>query len=102
MHNYLAKVGMVHEAYAPLGEGNDSFLDQPELKVIADKYRKTPAQITLRFLIQQGIVVIPKSLNPQHMAENLAVFDFNLSEDDMTKLSQLDVKQAIDGWPASM
>lgn len=102
MHNYLAKVGMVHEAYAPLGEGNDGFLDQPELKVIADKYHKTPAQITLRFLIQQGIVVIPKSLNPQHMAENLAIFDFNLSEDDMTKLSQLDVKQAIDGWPASM
>lgn len=102
MHAYLTSRNIIHESYAPLGEGNPGFLDEPELLAIAKKYHKTPAQVTLRFLTQEGIVVIPKTLNPQHMAENLAIFDFNLDSSDMQILESLDQKRALDGWPATM
>jgi diketogulonate reductase-like aldo/keto reductase len=102
MHDYLTKNDIVHESYAPLGEANPGFLDIPVLKEIGNKYHKSPAQITLRYLIQCGIVVIPKTLNENHMEENINIFDFELSGEDMTKLRDLDEKRAIDGWPASM
>ena len=79
MHDYLTANNIVHESYAPLGEGNPGFLDIPILKEIGDKYQKTPAQVTLRYLIQCGIVVIPKSLNTKHMEENIDIFDFELN-----------------------
>lgn len=77
-------------------------MDAPELLKIADKYHRTPAQVVLRFLNQEGIVVIPKTLNPKHMAENLAIFDFELDSGDLHILEGLDRKQALDGWPESM
>lgn len=102
MHEFLAKHQVVHESYAPLGEANPGFLDIPLLKKIGDHYQKSPAQVTLRFLIQSGIVVIPKSLNAKHMEANMNIFDFELTDDEMIKLRNLDEKKAIDGWPSSM
>lgn len=102
MHAYLTSRGIIHESYAPLGERNPGFLDAPELLTIAAKYQRTPAQITLRFLIQEGIVVIPKTLNHKHMADNLALFDFALDQGDLRILEGLDQKRAIDGWPSTM
>lgn len=102
MHDYLTANNIVHESYAPLGEGNPGFLDIPILKEIGDKYQKTPAQVTLRYLIQCGIVVIPKSLNTKHMEENIDIFDFELNGEEMAKLRDLDSKKSIDGWPATM
>lgn len=102
MHDYLSANNIVHESYAPLGEGNPGFLDIPILKEIGDKYQKTPAQVTLRYLIQCGIVVIPKSLNTKHMEENIDIFDFELNGEEMAKLRDLDAKKSIDGWPATM
>lgn len=102
MHDYLTANNIVHESYAPLGEGNPGFLDIPILKEISDKYQKTPAQVTLRYLIQCGIVVIPKSLNTKHMEENIDIFDFELNGEEMAKLRDLDAKKSIDGWPATM
>lgn len=102
MHAYLTNQGIVHESYAPLGESNPGYLDNPVLQKVAQRYQRTPAQVTLRFLNQEGIVVIPKTLNPQHMAENLDIFDFTIDEDDLRVLEGLDKRQAIDGWPASM
>ena len=102
MHDYLTANKIVHESYAPLGEGNPGFLDIPILKEIGDKYQKTPAQVTLRYLIQCGIVVIPKSLNTKHMEENIDIFDFELNGEEMAKLRDLDAKKSIDGWPATM
>jgi len=102
MHDYLTANNIVHESYAPLGEGNPGFLDIPILKEIGDKYQKTPAQVTLRYLIQCGIVVIPKSLNTKHMEENIDIFDFELNGEEMAKLRDLDAKKSIDGWPATM
>ena len=102
MHDYLTANNIVHESYAPLGEANPGFLDIPVLKEIGDKYQKTPAQVTLRYLNQCGIVVIPKSLNTKHMEENINIFDFELNGEEMAKLRDLDVKKSIDGWPAAM
>lgn len=102
MHDYLTANNIVHESYAPLGEGNPGFLDIPILKEIGDKYQKTPAQVTLRYLIQCGIVVIPKSLNTKHMEENIDIFDFELNGEEMAKLRDLDAKKSIEGWPATM
>lgn len=102
MHDYLTANNIVHESYAPLGEGNPGFLDIPILKEIGDKYQKTPAQVTLRYLIQCGIVIIPKSLNTKHIEENIDIFDFELNGEEMAKLRDLDAKKSIDSWPATM
>lgn len=102
MHAYLTSRGMVHESYAPLGENQPGFLDQPVLQKVAARYHRTPAQVTLRFLNQEGIVVIPKTLDPQHMADNLAIFDFTLAPADVRLLESLDKRQAIVGWPATI
>lgn len=102
MHTYLTSRGIIHESYAPLGEGQSGFLDIPELVTIAKKYHKTPAQVTLRFLMQEGIVVIPKTLNRQHMADNLAAANFKLYNGDIRVLEGLDEQYSIDGWPEAM
>ena len=102
MHAYLKSRGMVHEAYAPLGEGEQRFLGNKTLVEMAKRYHVTPAQLTLRFLNQEDMVVIPKTLNPKHMAENLDIFSFEIAPDDLRILEGLDKKQALDGWPAAM
>ncbi|MEY8441469.1 aldo/keto reductase [Lactobacillaceae bacterium 24-114] len=102
MHKFLTGNQIIHESYAPLGEGNPGFLDIPVLEEIGKKYQKTPAQVTLRYFVQNGIVVIPKSTNTKHMEENINIFDFKLNGEEMAKLRDLDVKQSIDGWPTSM
>ena len=102
MHEYLTENNIVHESYAPLGEANPGFLDIPVLKEVGRKYQKTPAQVTLRYLIQCGIVVIPKTTNTKHMEENIDIFDFELNVEEMAKLRDLDAKKSIDDWPAGM
>ena len=97
MHAYLTSRGMVHESYVPLGECEPGFLDNPTLVKMARRYQVTPAQLTLRFMNQEGIVVIPKTLNPQHMAENLDIFSFTIDQDDLRILEGLDQKKALDG-----
>lgn len=102
MHAYLTSRGMVHESYAPLGEGQSGFLDNPVLVKMAARYHVTPAQLTLRFMNQENIVVIPKTLNRKHMAENLDIFGFTIDQDDLRVLEGLDQKKTIDGWPETM
>ena len=70
----------------------------PLVEELAASYRRTPAQIILRFFVQQGIVVIPKTRHPNRMAENLAVFDFALSDADMRRLKRLDQERSLFGW----
>ena len=78
------------EAWAPFGEGRGGTFDNPTVVKLAEKYNKTPAQIMLRWNIQRGVVVIPKSTHIERMQENFNVFDFTISEDDMNVISQLD------------
>lgn len=76
-------------AWSPLGQGND-LLSEPTLTEIAAKYGKTPAQIVLRWDIDLGIVVIPRSSNPERLAQNIDIFDFTLTADEITAISALD------------
>lgn len=88
------KYGIQLEAWAPFGEGRGGLLGLPELKAIGEKYGKTPAQVMLRWHIQRGIVVIPKSTHIERMEENFNIFDFELSEEDMAAIAGLDKKQS--------
>lgn len=84
------KYGLQLEAWAPFGEGRGGIFELPELKAIGEKYGKTTAQVVLRWHLQRGIVVIPKSTHIERMEENLNVFDFELSDDDMAEIAKLD------------
>lgn len=84
------KYGVTPEAWAPFGEGRNGMFDEPILSEIGKKYGKTAAQVILRWLIQRGIVVIPKSTHIERMRENFNVFDFELESDDMQKIQALD------------
>lgn len=84
------KYGIQLEAWAPFGEGRGGMFDLPELKAIAAKYGKTIAQVILRWHLQRGIVVIPKSTHRERMEENSNVFDFSLTAEDMEAIAALD------------
>ncbi|MNO40535.1 putative oxidoreductase [compost metagenome] len=89
LHDYLKKHHILHEAWAPLGQGNQALLQHPELKKIAERHHKTVAQVILRWHLERGVILIPKSSNPQRIKENREVFDFALTSEDMEKISQL-------------
>ncbi|MBQ2652590.1 MAG: aldo/keto reductase [Methanobrevibacter sp.] len=80
----------VVEAWGPLAEGKDGIFTNPILSAIGEKYGKSVAQVILRWLIQRGIVVFPKSTKESRMVENADVFDFELSEGDMEKIRELE------------
>lgn len=82
------------EAWAPFGEGKGGTFENDIIVEIAKKYNKSSAQVMLRFNIQRGIVVIPKSTHKERMEENFNVFDFTLSSEDMEKISELDKKES--------
>jgi 2,5-diketo-D-gluconate reductase A len=86
---YDAEHGIVTESWSPIG-GTGDLLGAPVLAELAEKHGRTPGQIVLRWHVQNGLVAIPKSRNPQRMAENLAVFDFELDADDLAALDRLD------------
>lgn len=84
------KYGVQAEAWAPFGEGRGGMFDLPELKQIGAKYGKTVAQVILRWHLQRGIVVIPKSTHIERIRENFDVFDFALTTEDMAEIGKLD------------
>ncbi len=88
LREFHAEHGILTQAWAPLGQGG-SLLGNPLIRRIAADKGRTPAQIVLRWHVQLGNVVIPKSSSPQRMAENLAVFDFTLDDSEMKQISGL-------------
>lgn len=86
----LAENDVKIEAYQPLGHGDETFLSHPDIVKLADKYGKNPGQIILRFEVQDGLIVLPKSTNPQRIAGNIDIFDFELSDGEMDSLRTLD------------
>ena len=97
---WMGKKQVAHMAYAPLGQGNrNEMYREPAVLALAQKYGKTPAQVMLRFLTQKGIAVIPRSTQPEHIRENLALFDFTLTTEEMAQLSALDRKAPLIGEP---
>nr|WP_239086495.1 aldo/keto reductase [Catellatospora methionotrophica] len=99
----LRKLHAVHdiatEAWSPLGQGK-GLLDDPVLARVAAKHGRTPAQVVLRWHLQLGNVVIPKSVTPSRIAENIAVFDFALDDEDMAAIATLDNGGRIGPDPA--
>lgn len=91
---WMDKYGIQAEAWAPFGEGRGGMFSDPVLNAIGQKYGKTAAQVVLRWHLQRGVVVIPKSTHIQRMEENLHVFDFALCEEDMAAIEALDKKQS--------
>lgn len=90
-HEWMRKYGVAHQAYAPLGQSriNDMFA-LPAVRAAADAHGKTPAQVALRFLVQQGISVIPKSVHPERIRENIDILDFELTEAELEALRRVD------------
>ena len=93
-HAFLVEEGVVHESWAPFAEGRGEFFNNEVLAGIGEKYGKSVAQITLRWMIQRDVVVIPKSVTPSRIKENIDVFDFELSQEDMDAIAALDKNES--------
>ena len=87
----LREYGIVPQAWAPFAEGMNCMFTNPILKGIADEHGKTVAQVILRWSVQRGVSVIPKSVHRNRMEENLAVWDFNLTDEEMAQIATLDL-----------
>jgi len=94
--SYARENGIVLEAWSPLMQGN---LDQPKLVEIAEKYGKTVAQVILRWDIQNGVIVIPKSVKEHRIRENAGIFDFELSAEDMAVIDGLNQNKRFGSNP---
>ena len=92
---YLKKNGTQIESWGPFAEGKNDYFNNPVLKEIGAVHGKTVAQVALRFLIQNGVVVIPKSTHKERMEENFNVFDFELAADEMAKVEALDGGESL-------
>lgn len=88
LRDFHARHAIKTEAWRPLGKG--AVLDNPLISDLAQRYGKSPAQVILRWHVQNDLIVIPKSVNPERLAQNLAIFDFRLSDDDMKHMATLD------------
>lgn len=88
----LASENITFEAWYPLGHGDQKLLSEPIFAKLAEKYGKTPAQIILCWHIQERNVVFPKSLNPEHIAQNIEIFDFELSDGEIADIDSLPQK----------
>ena len=100
MIEYMTPFHVELEAWSPLAEGKHCIFMNPILTGIGEKYGKTSAQIALKFLIQKGIIVIPKTIHKDRMVENIDIFDFTLSEADLRAIERLDTGHNVTGWPS--
>jgi 2,5-diketo-D-gluconate reductase A len=94
-HAFLKENNVQLESWGPFAEGKNNIFQNEILVSIANKYNKSVAQIILRWLIQRGIVVIPKSVRKERMVENFNVFDFEINTDDIEKIKTLDTKTSL-------
>lgn len=86
----IAKYGTVIESWYPIGHGDKDLLNEPVFTELAEKYGKNNVQIILRWHIQEGTIVFPKSTNPKHIQENIDIFDFELTAEEMERIRALD------------
>lgn len=99
-HEWMEEYGITHQAYAPLGQGRaNEMFQESAVRKIAEKYGKSPAQVLLRFLVQNHVSVIPKSVHENRIVENIDIFDFELSAEEMAALEALDTAKAMIGNP---
>ncbi|MHB0928380.1 MAG: aldo/keto reductase [Candidatus Nanopelagicales bacterium] len=87
--------GVQTESWGPFAEGRNDLFTNPMLTEIGAQYGKSVAQVVLRWMVQRNVVVIPKSVQPERMAQNIDVFDFSLSDDDMTRIAAMDLGTSL-------
>lgn len=92
---YMDELGVAHMSWGPLAEGKNGFFTNELLQSIGERYGKTGPQVALRYLLQRGIIVIPKSVRRERMEQNFQLFDFTLTEGEMQQLLQLDTAQPV-------
>ncbi len=93
-HKILKDENIQHQSWGPFAEGKEGIFENELLKSIGKKYNKSIAQVILKWLIQRDIVAIPKSVKIERMVENINIFDFELSNEDMSKIATLDKNQS--------
>jgi 2,5-diketo-D-gluconate reductase A len=91
---YHAEHGILTESWGPIGQGK-GLLEDERIQAVARKVGRTPAQVVLRWHLQLGLVVIPKSVTPSRIAENIALFDFELDQEDMAAIDQVDAGKRL-------
>lgn len=94
-HDFMREHGVQHESWGPFAEGRNKLFSDPTLASIANAHGKSVAQVVLRWLIQRGVVVIPKSVRPDRMAENLDVFNFELDAGQMALIAGMDAETSL-------
>lgn len=87
----MQEYGVTPMAWGPLAEGKHGIFTHPVLTEIGSKYGKTPAQVALKWNVQRGVVIIPKSTHIERMEQNMDIWDFELSADEMAKITALDL-----------
>lgn len=92
---YMEKYGCQIMSWGPFAEGKNDFFNNETLAEIGRKYGKSVAQVALRYLLQRGVVLIPKSTHKEHMKQNMDIFNFSLTEEDMAIIRKLDTKQSL-------
>lgn len=92
---YMKKYGCQIESWGPFAEGKNNIFTNPVLVEIGNKYGKTAAQVALRFLMQEDVVVIPKSVHRERMEQNFNIFDFTLTDDDIAAIAGLDGGESL-------
>ena len=85
-----------------MAQGGEGVFDQPLIKKLAEKYNKTPAQIVVRWHLDSGLIVIPKSVTPARIRENFEVFDFKLDKDELGEITKLDIGNRLGPDPDSL
>lgn len=95
LRQYMDELGVAHMSWGPFAEGKNNLFSNETLESIGAKHGKTIAQVALRYLLQRGIIAIPKTVSKERMVENLEVFDFELSDEDMAAVRELDTNQPL-------
>jgi 2,5-diketo-D-gluconate reductase A len=95
---YHAEHGILTESWGPIGQGK-GLLENEQIQAVANAKGRTPAQVVLRWHLQLGLVVIPKSVTPSRIAENFALFDFELDDDDMARIAKVDTGERLGADP---
>ena len=92
---FIKDQGVQHQSWGPLAEGRNNLFSNEVLGAIGEKYNKSIAQVVLRWLVQRDIVVIPKSVRKERIVENIDIFDFELSAEDVEQITALDTKESV-------
>lgn len=92
---YMDELGCQIMSWGPLAEGRNNFFNNPVLGSIGKKYGKSVAQVALRWLVQCGVIIIPKTVHIERMRQNLDIFDFTLSDEDMAEIAKLDTGKSL-------